>query len=1100
MRKKIISVLLIAVFVIGMIPMITTASGTGTAVKGEYTYSLTSDPDTGTVPDGFGTVSNNGRIWTDKSVNVNDDHFNVNLKVLAQEYVSSYSSTITQSIAADVVMVLDFTQSMNSNSVDKDDGTSVTRLEALVDSVNQAIEIITKTNVNNRIVVYSFYGNTTSATVNEIMPLAHYTSTSTSEDTIGKYIVFGGSSSGGGQGGPGGGGNVTVKSSDTLLKDGESFTFSATTGTGTGTQYGIAESLSQFVNTINSETDNSITRKPYVILMTDGEPTSASKNWYSNNTADLKSNTLSNGGGGQGGSSSGDNATIIPALTILTAAVWKDRVRDAYENYNGKDYGVEWFNVGLGVDNDNDATGCLVNPAFLVNVTGSNASGASDAEKVKHYMVNSDFGTSSYTQKDYSVDDGYVYINDGDGYVTFANTYSVLMNAFTTLAEIIKQGSQEYTIPIVYHEGSGETSSDVVFTDVIGEGMYVTDISLTQNGGSPVYGDDSDGDGTYTFRGYSTTVTITEDNNGQQTLVWNLPANEVSMFTFANREDVTNGEYVSAEPTVLTYGVDFTNDIEEGPAYTNAFDSNNVPLTTVTYEIPGDNDYYFDVIKDSEHQFVSSTMKTGLDGYTQKTDNVTSTAPNSHSYTYTAVADGTEASSATVNGTLGNNGKASFLSRKENIEITVEKKWEDKNGAAVTDTTGLPAVTVTLYRKADGSDVEETAQVVQLNNSNDYSETYTVPIRDPNNNRYSYYIKENNCPDGYYIANISSPIRADDGTLTVTNREFPEEGAIAVIKHWQNKIGAEITNTSTLPNVEVNLKRHVEKVTSLMHTVTISATDSTNSYTDTAAVRTFQVPDGTTISFTIRMYCNNSGSATISLKKTVIDDNGQPVVTNSTVNSTQLNNQRTDYSYTDDPFVYGAQVRFSNNRSARESSTTQEFEITSDTTLEYTCSRTFNLNNFPYTDNSGNTIYPYMVRDLTKTESGAPSVITEEYDENYDSVILNNNSSWQKVFDNLTLTETISNSTYTYKYYVEETPIPGYTAYYSSNNDEGITGGVLEITNKSDSAIGPLPETGGRGESQTIRIIGFSAVFLSAALYFTHLAIPYIKKRRRAET
>ncbi|MBR3619959.1 MAG: hypothetical protein IKN56_00510, partial [Clostridia bacterium] len=143
MRRKLISILLTAVIIIGAIPVLTYADGdTALAEKGEFTYTLTSDPDTGTpplypgVPDGFGSPDSNGRIWTDKSVSINGDHFDVNLKVLAQEYISSYGSVETHSIAADVVLVLDFTSSMLRYKVPKGNG-EVTRMEALIDSVNE---------------------------------------------------------------------------------------------------------------------------------------------------------------------------------------------------------------------------------------------------------------------------------------------------------------------------------------------------------------------------------------------------------------------------------------------------------------------------------------------------------------------------------------------------------------------------------------------------------------------------------------------------------------------------------------------------------------------------------------------------------------------------------------------------------------------------------------------------------------------------------------------------------------------------------------------------------------------------------------------------
>ena len=49
MRRKLISILLTAVIIIGAIPVLTYADGdTVLAEKGEFTYTLTSDPDTGT--------------------------------------------------------------------------------------------------------------------------------------------------------------------------------------------------------------------------------------------------------------------------------------------------------------------------------------------------------------------------------------------------------------------------------------------------------------------------------------------------------------------------------------------------------------------------------------------------------------------------------------------------------------------------------------------------------------------------------------------------------------------------------------------------------------------------------------------------------------------------------------------------------------------------------------------------------------------------------------------------------------------------------------------------------------------------------------------
>ena len=1062
MRKKIIAFLLVAAIVIGIAPLMSLAEegDTVTAVRGDCTYALTADPDTGTVPDGFGTISNNGRIWTDKSVEIVDDSFSVNLKVLAQEYISSMGSTVTSSIAADVVMIFDLTNSMiqTKNNISKENGSSVTRLEALVDSANQAIDIITNTNPNNRIVVYGYYGEpeaTDGYTTKciEMLPLAHYSSSSTSTGTVGKYLEYRYISSS----------KSAVDYSANLLKDGEPFTngnsgrLLAETGMHTDTQYGIAASIDGLVGSISDETDHSVRRKPYVILLTDGEASWANHRWYSNNLEDLDSKYrwvyYKDDSTGES-SSGGRPQECIAALTILTAAHRKDKLEEAYTIYNnGKSSEVDWFNIGLGVTEptspDNaSTTACLLDPNYLAGIDTGTESTRTTRQWVKYLMGRSGFAPD-YTEKDYMADDNYVYIHNGDGYVTFANTYAVLMNAFTTLAEIIQHGSQEYTIPIVNHEGSGEASGDVVFTDVIGEGMFITDITLKPDGNSPVTGEDPDEDGVYTFHGYDTTVTVTEDMNGQQTLVWSLPATEVAMFTFADRENVDNGEYISAEPTTLTYGVDFTNDIEEGPAYTNAFDENNVPLTTVTYEIPGDNDYYFNVTTDNAFNFVSSTMKTDNDSTAAKTENVTETAPDYGAYTYTAENDGTADSSATVEGRLGNNGKVTFLSRKNEVEITVEKKWEDSIGNPIDDTSSLPPVTVTLLRKVAGSENEETVRYIQLSNFDGYSETYTLPVRDNNNNKYIYSIEED-CPDGYYIADISKPVQASDCTLTVTNRAFPEKGIVAVRKQWKNKIGAVITDT-TLPEIQMQLKRHVAIEILPHYTVTISVQGEED--------RVLLLVPGSTISFNLTFYCNkkNQANGRISL-------NGEPIPTtptgdNDSVNDRDENNQ----SHTFWP---------------AKATNLQTFTVNRDLTLSYTYSKTLSTYSHPN--------YPCVVY-TEKHEAEEGDSITEYGDDQvYDTFSLSTSTGWQKVYDDLVITEVGDNGEiYTYKYFIEEvSDVPGFAVSYSDNNTNGVEGGLLTVTNTSTSNIAVLPETGGRGSPPVVLTGALTAMVATAIMFF----------------
>ncbi len=1048
MQKRILSFVVIMALLLSFLPpsYSVKAEDDSTVTRGDYIYSLSADPSTGAVPAGFGTPESNGRIWTDKSVSVNNKHFDVDLKVLAQEYISTYETSITQSIAADVLFILDFTGSMTQNrDVEMDDGTSVTRLSAMVDAVNEAIEIITTTNPNNRIKVFRFSGSSSNCATysKEIMPLAHYTSSSTSTETKNKYIRLSGTS--------------TVASSNTLLKDGTSFSFSESTQSNTCTQYGIAAGISDFVDDINAETDNSIERKPYVIMLTDGEPTLASKNWNAEDVSQLRNNTITSRSGG-------DAYELMATGAILSSSIWKDRLAEAYKQYNGgtKDVAVDWFNIGLGIEepaegDDPNYTACLLNPYYLQGVEGKNGYGATSAEKIKYYMGQSDWAPKE-TSKDYSDDANYTYVNEGDGFVTFANTYAVLMNAFVTLANIIKMGSAEYVIPIIYHEGSGEQESDVEFTDVIGEGMFVTDITLKPNGAEPVTGVDSDGDGVYTFEGYKTVVTITEDASGQQTLVWNLPANEVAMFTFKDRTDLMNGEYVPADPTTLTYGVEVTDEIGEGPGYTNAFDSNKTPRTTVNYEIPGDNTYYFDVTTDSEHQFVSSTLKSGMNSSTAKTDNVTDSAPQSSVYNYTGRYEGTENSNAVANVWLGNNGKATLAGYHNELEITAVKEWENVSGEPITDTSSLPDIKIYLYRTADGGATTELVEKTTLGNSNNYRKDWTVPRKDGGGNVYTYSVSEDP-PDGYYVANNTGPLDGVDGTITVTNREMPSSGVIAVEKQWKNKIGANYTDTSSFAPIQAELWRKVNIHTPGQVNVKIYCTDGTNNY----LVQDYNLRYGSVLKYKMRAYIRRQANAQGASFTRTIGSETESVASN--YGSANVGGTRW-YRQTDE----------------------ETFTVKEPMVITYTVSTAMN---------SAQMTKPYSLEDVTKTDStDTTGTDTAAADEFVERATLSKSNSWRAYFDELPDVKAIDGLTYSYSYYVKEISAPeGFETTYSENNTDGITGGKIVITNTSTSNIPILPETGGVGNS-TVIATG-AAITLSALAGAVWLSLSSKSNKRR---
>ncbi|MEG1384357.1 MAG: hypothetical protein RSD08_03565, partial [Oscillospiraceae bacterium] len=146
-----------------------------------YTVDMTADPCTYTVSKNsagtlskFASASEDGKVWTDKSVSdgaffgsggealipaPENGNFNVMLSALAQQYITT-TSTATSAVAADVVLILDVTYSMELNSIPKDrnrpNKDMITRTEAMVEAANKAIKVIMNANPQNRVAVTTF--------------------------------------------------------------------------------------------------------------------------------------------------------------------------------------------------------------------------------------------------------------------------------------------------------------------------------------------------------------------------------------------------------------------------------------------------------------------------------------------------------------------------------------------------------------------------------------------------------------------------------------------------------------------------------------------------------------------------------------------------------------------------------------------------------------------------------------------------------------------------------------------------------------------------------------------------------------------------------
>ncbi len=607
---------------------------------GDYTVTLQADSATYVAPSDFGTISGNGKVWTDKSVAVKQDRFEVTLSALAQEYISESHQNATSSVAADVVMVLDLSGSMEYDITLNN--TTMTRTKAMVKAVNEALEIILRANQNNRVLIYTYQSdsNGRAPVTNELLPLGHYTNSSWTDEELfvnnsGKYFSYSTNSSA-----------DVISSADNLKKDGASFAKkSLSTASGTCTQHGIFKGVQALATAIGQES-KSVDRKPYIMLFTDGAPGNATREWYNPGSTGCSFSHENNG------------SATITALSVLSASYMKNTLDTAYRTYNGKNLGIEWFNIGLGVGSNELGT-LFLQPATI-------AEGASDnAESVQTEIA-------TYTSGQYAA-----YADYASRYAYTVDTYIVdsgddLQDAFTELAGRIEEETKTITSPIVSVEGA---TSDLTFTDTIGAGMSVSNICLHPDRDTEIFGI-ANGN-TYSFNGYDMTATVTTDVYHRSVLTWNIPADELAIFAFANRSDPADGVYIAVDPIRLTYDVQVTDpDAYEGVTlYSNA-------SATAEFGVPGDNTYYYEA---------DGTMKSAPFAAQSKVQNNTGITDYYATYAANQLQNG-----ANIIVTLGNNGKIT-------PSVHLDKNAEDsvvEPGTSVTFT-----LAVTNKGQSDLSDV-----------------------------------------------------------------------------------------------------------------------------------------------------------------------------------------------------------------------------------------------------------------------------------------------------------------------------------------------------------------------------------------------------------
>ncbi len=621
-KKRVLAAILLVVMTLGLLPA--TALAAGETGAGSYVVRLEADA-TSAKPADFGTLEADGRVWTDKNVSANGANFDVTLSALAQEYLRTGTTTTASSTAADVLLILDITSSMNKADVDGN-----YRYIAMVAAANKAMQTILDANDNNRVMVF-LYGNNNVQKV--FLPLDHYTTTSTYSESdlagyggVKKYIYYATSASDPKF-------SITV---DSNTKNSSNVTGTAIhanqgyNGTGTYTQLALDTGIEALRSTIGAET-YSLKRTPYVMLLTDGAANMANPEWWN---VSPSSYTGLSGSTAQGA-----------AATILTANYQKDQLTSAYRTYNTSNSwagDTVFFSVGLGGDIPGDANvSAIVNPAEAVSTV---------VTQIGTYAQN---GVTA-GNIDYSSNYIYTTANEsGSGYYSYTATgMNELNRAFSDLAGLVEEATRDVATPIA----GSSTGGSIVFTDVLGEGMKLR--------GAPKLGTVT-GSGTatgnttaYAFTGYTSTVSY---NSETRTLTWTLPADELPLIIFANRKNPAPGTYSNSNqsPIQLKYSVELANSVSlTGTYYSNAFNetgSTKTAKSTAVFTPTGDNKYYFDnVTADAlAPEGYTSTPKTSFAAIA-KAANITDTAENASTFSL-------DATSKLLTATLGNNGKLSVL-------------------------------------------------------------------------------------------------------------------------------------------------------------------------------------------------------------------------------------------------------------------------------------------------------------------------------------------------------------------------------------------------------------------------------------------------------
>ncbi len=420
-----------------------------------------------------------GGVWTDKSVftSLPDELKNalyngagINFQSQGDNFLVALSAMAAnkeivgyETVPTDTVFVLDLSSSMRS-------GSGLDNITPLADATNEAIKELMALNKNNRVAVVLYSGadngNQSVGTATQILlPLDHYTS-----GNNGNYIQATGSGSSLGI-------RVTsgVRNSSNTTVSG-----SRAWSSGTYTQDGIYQAMKILLNAdteIQSGVQGGTQRMPIMVLMSDGEPSVYSQNYYGSGNPDHLEADF------RDGAVSTYVGTGSEFMVQLTAAYAKYMIDQHY-----KEHDLLFYSLGLGgqyafdttvldpasnTDTDSYWSRYLANQSITLNFerysehhdyTPAITNNAGILPEFKEALTNSANNTTKGQNKYRYYVDQYFTSEDGTG----------LNAAFDAIVREIQLQSKYY--PTYLDQYDLNHDGYLVFSDKIGSYMEITDI------------------------------------------------------------------------------------------------------------------------------------------------------------------------------------------------------------------------------------------------------------------------------------------------------------------------------------------------------------------------------------------------------------------------------------------------------------------------------------------------------------------------------------------------------------------------------------------------------------------------------------------------